>query len=73
MDMVVDRLVGKREIVIKSPGCFIGSVPGLSGCMIVGDGRIALILDILGWAGACSQAQGQEIGEWMNKKHFGVD
>ena len=61
MGMVVDRLVSKREIVIKSPDCFIDSMPGLSGCMIVGDGRIALILDILGLTGACSQAQGQEI------------
>jgi two-component system chemotaxis sensor kinase CheA len=44
--LVVDELLGKQEIVIKSLGNFIGSVPGLAGCTILGDGRIALIVDI---------------------------
>jgi two-component system chemotaxis sensor kinase CheA len=44
--LVVDELLGKQEIVIKSLGNFIGNVPGLAGCTILGDGRIALIVDI---------------------------
>ncbi len=46
--LVVDELLGKQEIVIKSLGEFIGNVPGLSGCTILGNGRIALIVDIPG-------------------------
>jgi two-component system chemotaxis sensor kinase CheA len=44
--MVVDRLIGEQEIVIKPLGRFIGDVPGLSGATILGDGGVALILDI---------------------------
>ena len=61
--LVVDRLIGKQEIVIKSLGSFIGSVAGLSGCTILGDGRIALILDISGLLSAYLQAQREEIVE----------
>jgi two-component system chemotaxis sensor kinase CheA len=46
--LIVDSLLGKQEIVIKSLGTFIGNVPGLSGCTILGDGRIALIIDVPG-------------------------
>jgi two-component system chemotaxis sensor kinase CheA len=46
--LVVDRLIGKQEVVIKSLGTFIGNVAGLSGCTILGDGRIALIVDVPG-------------------------
>ncbi len=44
--LVVDSLVGEMEIVIKSLGSFIGNIPGVSGVTILGDGRVALILDI---------------------------
>ncbi len=60
MDMVVDKLIGKQESVIKAPASFIGSVPGLLDCTILGDSRTA-ILDISGLIGACSQARRQEI------------
>ncbi len=55
--LVVDELIGKREIVIKSLNAFLGNVPGLSGCTILGDGRIALIIDIPSLVSACLQAQ----------------
>lgn len=41
----VDRLIGEQEIVIKSMGSVIGEVPGVSGASILGDGRVALIVD----------------------------
>ncbi|MDD2201180.1 MAG: chemotaxis protein CheA [Firmicutes bacterium] len=44
--LVVDSLVGEMEIVIKSVGSFIGNIPGVSGVTILGDGRVALILDV---------------------------
>lgn len=44
--IVVDRLVGEQEVVIKSLGKYIGEVPGLSGATILGDGSVAIILDV---------------------------
>lgn len=46
--IVVDRLIGEREVVIKSLSRFCGDVPGISGATILGDGNVALILDISG-------------------------
>lgn len=43
--LLVDRLVGEEEIVIKSLGALIGEVPGISGASILGDGSVALIVD----------------------------
>ncbi len=43
--VVVDRLIGEQEIVIKSLGGYLGQVPGLSGATILGDGKVALIVD----------------------------
>ncbi|MDK2926565.1 MAG: two-component system, chemotaxis family, sensor kinase CheA [Bacillota bacterium] len=43
--LVVSGLVGQREIVIKSLGRFLGNIPGIGGATILGDGRVALILD----------------------------
>ena len=51
LGFVVDELLGEQEIVIKSLGEFIGQVPGLAGATIMGDGKVALILDVRGLAG----------------------
>ncbi len=45
---IVDELIGEQEIVIKSLGDYIGQVPGLAGATIMGDGKVALILDVRG-------------------------
>lgn len=55
--LIVDRLIGKREIVIKSLSPMIGNVPGISGCTILGDGHVVLIVDIPGLISATMQAQ----------------
>ena len=44
--LLVDTLVGKQEIVVKPIPDYIKKVKGLSGCTQLGDGSIALILDI---------------------------
>lgn len=44
--IVVDNLVGEGEVVIKPLGKFIGDVPGISGATIMGDGDVAIILDV---------------------------
>lgn len=47
----VDRLIGEQEVVIKSLGSYIGQVGGISGATLLGDGRIALIVDVAGLLG----------------------
>lgn len=44
--VIVDRLIGRQEIVIKPLDEYLGSPPGISGGTIMGDGRISLILDV---------------------------
>ena len=46
LGLVVDRLLGKQDVVIKSLGDPLNNVRGLSGGTILGDGRIGLIVDI---------------------------
>jgi len=43
--LLVDEMVSKQEVVIKSLGAFMQDLPGVSGGAILGDGAIALILD----------------------------
>ncbi|MEE8168452.1 MAG: chemotaxis protein CheA [Candidatus Hydrothermarchaeales archaeon] len=43
--LVVDRVISQQEVVIKSLGTALGEVRGFSGATILGDGRVALILD----------------------------
>ncbi|MFA7241044.1 MAG: chemotaxis protein CheA [Sulfuricellaceae bacterium] len=44
--MFVDELVGQHQVVIKSLETNYRKVPGVSGATIMGDGRVALILDV---------------------------
>lgn len=44
--LVVDNLIGQLEIVIKSIGKYINNSKIISGATILGDGEIALILDV---------------------------
>ena len=43
---VVDSLLSQQDLVIKSLGGYLGSIEGIAGAAILGDGRVALILDI---------------------------
>lgn len=44
--LVVDRLVGQQEIVIKAHDDYLGDLPGIAGGTVLGNGRISHILDI---------------------------
>jgi two-component system chemotaxis sensor kinase CheA len=44
--LLVDELLGKQEVVIKSLGPMFGRQEGIAGGAILGDGRVGLILDI---------------------------
>lgn len=44
--LVVDSLVGQQEIVIKSLGKLLSGIKGIAGATILGNGEVALILDV---------------------------
>ena len=44
--ILVDELIGKQEVVIKSLGPMLHNTPGIAGGAILGDGRVGLILDL---------------------------
>ncbi len=44
--LVVDELCGHQQVVIKSIEESYGSVPGIAGATILGNGRVAFILDV---------------------------
>ncbi len=46
--LLVDEMIGKQEVVIKSLGDTFRQVSGISGGAILGDGRVGLILDVNG-------------------------
>ncbi|MCU1428761.1 MAG: two-component system, chemotaxis family, sensor kinase CheA [Actinomycetia bacterium] len=48
--MVVDQVHDTEEIVVKPLSPQLKSLSGFSGCTIMGDGHVALILDVLGLA-----------------------
>jgi two-component system chemotaxis sensor kinase CheA len=43
---VVDSLLRQQDVVIKSLGKYLGAIKGIAGATILGDGRVALIIDI---------------------------
>lgn len=48
LGLVVDKLIGNQEIVVKSMGTYVGKMEGISGATILGDGSVSLILDVMG-------------------------
>ncbi len=44
--LLVDELIGKQEVVIKSLGETFQHISGVAGAAILGDGRVGLILDL---------------------------
>ena len=48
MGLVVDELMAQQQVVIKSMETNYERVGGVSGATILGDGRVSLILDIVG-------------------------
>jgi two-component system chemotaxis sensor kinase CheA len=46
--LLADEIIGRQEVVIKSLGDMFQHLPGISGGAILGDGKIALIIDVKG-------------------------
>jgi two-component system chemotaxis sensor kinase CheA len=48
MALAVDELIGNQEVVFQSLGSYIGKVDCIAGSTILGDGTVALILEVSG-------------------------
>lgn len=48
LGLMIDRFLGQEEVVIKSLGEYLGATEGVAGATILGDGRIRLIVDLVG-------------------------
>ncbi|GAB4477793.1 MAG: chemotaxis protein CheA [Burkholderiaceae bacterium] len=46
--LLVDELLGQQQVVVKNLETNYRRVPGISGATILGDGRVALIIDVAG-------------------------
>lgn len=55
LGIVVDSLLGQREVVIKSLGEYLGTIPGIAGSTILGDGRVIMIIDVGQFMALCQK------------------
>ena len=55
--LFVDELIGQQQIVIKGLSEYIGKVKAISGCTILGDGKVCLIIDIATLADRAEQGK----------------
>ena len=54
--LLVDALIGQHQVVIKSLEANYRKVSGISGATIMGDGHVAMILDVTALAGMVSES-----------------
>jgi two-component system chemotaxis sensor kinase CheA len=60
--LVVDRVIGSHQTVIQSLGRFYRGIELLSGATIMGDGRVALIIDVAGLVHFLEKRDGARTG-----------
>ena len=65
----VDEIVGQQQTVIKGLPDYVGKSNGFSGCTILGDGTVSLIVDV----GAVSQMSGSFAASPVNKAQYWTD
>jgi len=53
----VDRVIGSREVVVKSLGSQFDDVGGISGATLLGDGRVVIILDCMALVRSVNEMQ----------------
>lgn len=46
LGLVVDELIGQKEVVIKSLGSYLKNIKGIAGATILGDGTVRMIIDV---------------------------
>ena len=47
--LFVDELIGEQQVVVKSLPKYIKKIKGISGCTLLGNGDISLIIDVVGF------------------------
>jgi len=58
LGLVVDRLIGQQEIVIKSIGDKLKGIPGIAGATELGDNEVVLVLDVESLIDEATQRRG---------------
>lgn len=48
LGLLIDRFLGQEEVVVKSLGQYLNNTEGVAGATILGDGRVRLIVDLIG-------------------------
>ncbi len=61
--LLVDEIIGQQQVVIKNLGLGGKALRGVSGGAILGDGRVALILDVAGIVAEATQSGSSGSGE----------
>jgi len=69
----VDTVVGQHQTVLKSLGAFYKGVEGISGATILGDGTVALILDLPKLVGAAEREENAVTGGGSAFEHATAD
>jgi len=64
LGIAVDALLGEQEVVIKGLGSVLGDIPGVAGATILGDGRVALIMDVAGFAKLANVQTKERVHRW---------
>jgi len=69
--LVVDELLGQQQVVVKSLETNYGEVQGVGGATILGNGRVALILDVAGLHGGGGAGQhARTTARWLPETAF---
>ena len=63
LGLIVDRLLGEQDIVIKSMAENYRNVDGIAGASILGDGSVSLILDVVAVLEMSTRAKRTEVAE----------
>ena len=61
--LIIDELIGRQQIVIKSLGETMKDIPGISGAAIMPNGQVGLILDVGGVVGIANSGSGDRTRE----------
>jgi len=43
--MIVDRLLNEQDVLVKPLPAYLSGISGMSGATIMGDGKVALVLN----------------------------
>ena len=61
--LLIDELIGRQQVVIKTLGGTMKNTPGISGGAIMPSGMVGLIIDVAGLIKFSNEVQGQEKGD----------